>query len=89
MGLDPKMYVISQAIISNIGGTATLIGDPPNIIIGSKVGLTFNQFVFNLSLPILFCFVAALAYIWATNREKFKPIDTNLAKLFLGSQLLL
>jgi Na+/H+ antiporter NhaD/arsenite permease-like protein len=38
MGLDPRMYVISQAIISNIGGTATLIGDPPNIIIGSKVG---------------------------------------------------
>ena len=42
MGIDPKLYVISQAIISNIGGTATLIGDPPNIIIGSKVGLTFN-----------------------------------------------
>ncbi|MCP4932269.1 MAG: hypothetical protein GY912_09835, partial [Candidatus Marinimicrobia bacterium] len=39
MGLDPKIYVISQAVISNIGGTATLIGDPPNIIIGSKVGL--------------------------------------------------
>jgi Na+/H+ antiporter NhaD/arsenite permease-like protein len=37
MGLDPKVYVISQAVISNIGGTATLIGDPPNIIIGSKV----------------------------------------------------
>lgn len=67
MGLDPKMYVISQAIISNIGGTATLIGDPPNIIIGSKVGLTFNQFMINLSLPVIVCFGAALAYIWATN----------------------
>ncbi|MGD9008226.1 MAG: SLC13 family permease, partial [Desulfobacteraceae bacterium] len=49
MGLDPKIYVISQAVISNIGGTATLIGDPPNIIIGSKVGLTFNQFMLNLT----------------------------------------
>ena len=49
MGLDPKVYVISQAVISNIGGTATLIGDPPNIIIGSKVGLTFNQFIIKLS----------------------------------------
>ena len=39
MGLNPRLFVISQAIISNIGGTATLIGDPPNIIIGSKVGL--------------------------------------------------
>ncbi len=88
MGLDPKMYVISQAIISNIGGTATLIGDPPNIIIGSKVGLTFNQFVFNLTIPVILCFFAALGYIWVTNREKFKPIDTNMAKLF-SVQLLL
>ena len=82
MGLDPKMYVISQAIISNIGGTATLIGDPPNIIIGSKVGLTFNQFVVNLSLPVVLCLAAAIAYIWATNREKFRPIDTSIIKLF-------
>ena len=88
MGLDPKLYVISQAIISNIGGTATLIGDPPNIIIGSKVGLTFNQFMLNLTLPIVVCAAAAIVYLWATNRDKFKPIDTNLAKLF-SVQLLL
>jgi Na+/H+ antiporter NhaD/arsenite permease-like protein len=88
MGLDPKIYVISQAIISNIGGTATLIGDPPNIIIGSKVGLTFNQFMANLTLPVVFCFVIALFYLWITNRKAFKPIHTNLAKLF-SVQLLL
>ena len=52
LGLDPKKFVLSQVIISNIGGTATLIGDPPNVIIGSKVGLTFNQFLFNLSPPV-------------------------------------
>jgi len=50
MGLDPKNYVLSQAIISNVGGAATLIGDPPNVIIGSKVGLTFNQFVIVLTV---------------------------------------
>jgi len=88
MGLDPKIYVISQAVISNIGGTATLIGDPPNIIIGSKVGLTFNQFVGNLTIPVVISFVVALAYIWFTNRDKFKPIDTSMAKLF-NIQLLL
>ena len=53
LGLDPKKYVLSQAIISNVGGTATLIGDPPNVIIGSKVGLTFNQFLINLSPPVI------------------------------------
>ncbi len=88
MGLDPKIYVISQAVISNIGGTATLIGDPPNIIIGSKVGLTFNQFIGNLIIPVIISFFAVLLFIWFTNKEKFKPIDNNLAKLF-SVQLLL
>ena len=88
MGLDPKIYVISQAVISNVGGTATLIGDPPNIIIGSKVGLTFNQFIGNLILPVIIAFFATLLFIWFTNRDKFKPIDNNLAKLF-SVQLLL
>jgi Na+/H+ antiporter NhaD/arsenite permease-like protein len=88
MGLDPKLYVISQAVISNIGGTATLIGDPPNIIIGSKVGLTFNTFVLNLGLPVVLSFGFGLFYLWLSNREKFRPIDTNLTKLF-SVQLLL
>ena len=88
MGLDPKTYVVSQAVISNLGGTATLIGDPPNIIIGSKVGLTFNQFAVNLTPIVAICCGAGVVLLWAANREKFKPINTNLAKLF-SVQLLL
>lgn len=88
MGLDPKIYVISQAVISNIGGTATLIGDPPNIIIGSKVGLTFNQFMLNLTIPVIACFLVALGFLWITNRSKFKPINQSLVKVF-SVQLLL
>ena len=88
LGLDPKKYVLSQVIISNIGGTATLIGDPPNVIIGSKVGLTFNQFLFNLSPPVIVIFIVVLAFIWATNRSQFKPINTNIIKLFTVNLLL-
>ncbi len=88
MGLNPRLFVISQAVISNIGGTATLIGDPPNIIIGSKVGLTFNQFAFNLFLPVSVSLILALLFIWATNREHFRPVNANLTKLF-SIQLLL
>jgi len=88
MGLNPRLFVISQAVISNIGGTATLIGDPPNIIIGSKVGLTFNQFAVNLILPVVVSLVAALLMIWAANREVFRPVNTSLSKLF-SIQLLL
>ena len=88
MGLNPRLFVISQAVISNIGGTATLIGDPPNIIIGSKVGLSFNQFAANLFVPVIASLALALLIIWAANREIFRPVNTSLAKLF-SIQLLL
>ena len=45
-------FLIAEAMASNIGGAATLIGDPPNIIIASRSGLTFNDFVLNLG-PIV------------------------------------
>lgn len=51
--LDPIPILICEVIASNIGGAATLIGDPPNILIGSYAGLTFNDFVANLTAPIL------------------------------------
>ena len=82
MGLDPRFYVITQAIVSNLGGTVTLIGDPPNIIIGSKVGLTFNQFLYYLPLPVVIAFLGVIGYCWMVYRKEFAPIDTNLSKLF-------
>jgi len=82
MELNPRLYVIAMAMVSNIGGTATLIGDPPNIIIGSKAGLNFNQFILNLSLPVAVSFCGLIFFIWLANRQEFRPIDTNLAKLF-------
>ena len=82
MGLDPKIYVVALAMASNLGGTATLVGDPPNIIIGSKVGLTFNQFAGYLFIPVVLSTVGVIAYFWASNRESFKSIDGDLTKLF-------
>lgn len=55
-------YLFAEIFASNIGGTATLIGDPPNILIGSQVGLTFNDFVFNLA-PIIVLVMAVQAVI--------------------------
>ncbi len=45
--------LIMEAIFSNIGGTATLVGDPPNILIGSQAHLSFNDFILNLTPPVL------------------------------------
>ncbi|QYN20363.1 ArsB/NhaD family transporter [Amycolatopsis sp. DSM 110486] len=52
LGIRPTPFLIAEVVASNIGGTATLIGDPPNIIIGSRSGLTFNDFLVNLA-PIV------------------------------------
>ena len=63
--VDVKPYLISQILCSNIGGTATLIGDPPNIMIGSAVGLNFMDFIFNLTgICIIIFLVVELFIIW-------------------------
>jgi Na+/H+ antiporter NhaD/arsenite permease-like protein len=49
LGIDPIPFLIAEVMASNIGGAATLIGDPPNIIIASRSGLTFNDFLANLT----------------------------------------
>lgn len=55
--VDVKPFLISQILASNIGGTATLIGDPPNIMIGSAVGLNFMDFIFNLTAICILIFI--------------------------------
>jgi Na+/H+ antiporter NhaD/arsenite permease-like protein len=55
-------YLFAEIIASNIGGTATLIGDPPNILIGSQAGLSFNEFVYHLT-PIIIIVMAVQAVI--------------------------
>ncbi|MGD9956946.1 MAG: SLC13 family permease [Candidatus Nanopelagicales bacterium] len=58
LGLTPVPFLIAEALASNIGGTATLVGDPPNIIIGSRAGLTFTDFLVHLA-PIVLVILAA------------------------------
>lgn len=48
LGTSPVPYLIAEVLASNIGGTATLVGDPPNIIIGSRAGLSYTEFLVNL-----------------------------------------
>ena len=57
LGISPVPYLISIILASNIGGTATLIGDPPNILIGSASGLDFMAFLVNLTpvIVVVFC----------------------------------
>ncbi|NOX19642.1 MAG: ArsB/NhaD family transporter [Nitrospirae bacterium] len=58
--VDPIPFLISEALASNIGGTATLIGDPPNIMIASKAKLNFMDFIINLTPPVIIIMIIFL-----------------------------
>jgi Na+/H+ antiporter NhaD/arsenite permease-like protein len=66
LDVDPIPLIVIEIIASNIGGTATLIGDPPNIIIAGATDLSFNSFIVNLApiALITFLVVTALLYLW-------------------------
>ena len=76
--VDPLPYLISCALASNIGGTATLIGDPPNIMIASKAQLDFMDFIYHLApvvVIIMVFYVFAIKLIWGRKlktREELK-----------------
>jgi Na+/H+ antiporter NhaD/arsenite permease-like protein len=65
LDLSPYPFLFAEIFSSNIGGTATLIGDPPNIMIGSAVRLTFNDFVLNLApiVPLILLVTMAVIYV--------------------------
>lgn len=70
LGLKPTPILISMALTSNVGGTATLIGDPPNIMIGSFAGLTFMDFILQLTPVILVVWLVTTSYhAFAYRRE--------------------
>lgn len=68
--VDVKPFLMAQIISSNIGGTATLVGDPPNIMIGSAVGLNFMDFIFNLTLPAIIIFIITVAIMLLLYKSK-------------------
>ena len=71
--INPLTLLIPEVFASNVGGTATLIGDPPNILIGSYAGLTFGQFVQNLTLVCTICLVvSSLWYLWWHKKDYLK-----------------
>ncbi|MCG8454151.1 MAG: ArsB/NhaD family transporter [Spirochaetales bacterium] len=72
LGLSPTPFVISSALASNIGGTATLIGDPPNIMIGSAAQLGFTDFLVNLGPLVLILLVVHCALILLFFQKKMK-----------------
>ncbi|MCA9401856.1 MAG: ArsB/NhaD family transporter [Candidatus Omnitrophica bacterium] len=82
--INPQRFIILEAIASNIGGTATLIGDPPNIVIGSHAKLSFNSFLINLGPAILFVFAAFLISVVFISHKNIR-IENKLKERVLNA----
>lgn len=79
--IDPMPYLLTEIFSSNIGGTATLIGDPPNIIIGSAAGFSFMDFINNLTLPVAEIMVLVLILLTVIFRKKLHADADKMAEV--------
>ena len=71
IGVRPVPFLIAEALASNIGGTATLVGDPPNLIVASRSGLGFNDFLVNMGPIVLLMLLAFVGLARILFRKDF------------------
>ncbi|CNF09975.1 Arsenic-transport integral membrane protein ArsA [Mycobacterium tuberculosis] len=74
-------YLIAEVLASNIGGASTLIGDPPNIIIASRAGLTFNDFLVHMAPIVVVIFIAFVLLARVMFRKSFKYDERYVAEV--------
>ncbi|NLT55057.1 MAG: ArsB/NhaD family transporter [Actinomycetales bacterium] len=72
LGTPPVPFLVAEALASNIGGTATLVGDPPNIIIASRAGLSFNDFLVHLAPIVVLLMVVFIGLCRVLFRSAFR-----------------
>ena len=84
--VDPIPFLFSQIILSNIGGTATLIGDPPNIIIAGQTGLSFLDFIIHLAPVVLIITPVTLYIFYLMYRRKLVTKDALRSKLLVQNE---
>ena len=77
--ISPVPILVPMILFANIGGTATLIGDPPNIMIGSATGLGFNDFLLNLAPVVIIIFIATLFVVKVLNKKSLHVSETQKA----------
>ena len=78
MGISPVPYLLSAALLSDTGGVATLVGDPPNLMIGSAAGISFNTFIVHMGPPVLLAWLSILLGMrFLFKKELTSPIVHN------------
>lgn len=81
LAINPVPFLLAEVFASNIGGTATLIGDPPNIIIGSRAGLSFNDFLIHVAPLVVIAMAVFLAVLPVLFRGSFTVEPDRVAEV--------
>ena len=79
--LNPVPFLITEVIASNIGGTSTLIGDPPNIIIGCAAGFSFMDFIVELAPIVAVILLVVLAFLACTFKKDLVTTEEKMRKV--------
>ena len=74
---DPVPMILAEIFCANLGGSATMCGDPPNIIIGTSLGLTFFDFLTNTGVIMLICLVATVVYFYFCFRRILRESESQ------------
>lgn len=75
LNFDPVPMILSEVFCANLGGSATMCGDPPNIIIGTSLGYSFTDFVTNTGLIALVSLIVIIFFFYFAYRNQLHPID--------------
>jgi Na+/H+ antiporter NhaD/arsenite permease-like protein len=81
IGLNPLAIVIPEVLASNIGGAATLIGDPPSTIVGSHVEMSFGEYFVNMAPVAIICMIALVAMNWLQYRKTYQDADRKVSEV--------
>ncbi|MBI2560625.1 MAG: ArsB/NhaD family transporter [Planctomycetes bacterium] len=81
IGINPLPILLAEALLSNTGGTATLIGDPPNIMIGSAANLSFNDFLVKLFPIVMLIWVSSVVLLKFVFRKELREKPRNIEAL--------
>jgi len=82
--INPLPLLLPEVFAANLGGTATLIGDPPNLLVGSFAHFTFVDFLFNMAPAVILTMVALIALMWLFYGRQFRRVPAEEAATLLA-----
>jgi len=84
MRMNPVPFLVTQILVCNIGGAATLVGDPPNIMIGLAAGFSFNQFLIHITPIIIVCLIVTNFFV-KRYFAKYLHVDEQYKDILMGA----